>query len=289
VSIFDQVLDGVVAELDPLRAAAWAESERFTLKRYMGERFNVEDAETRGVAGRTPAVLVALVGDRPVRTTIGGRRALNELTLQAICASDSHRSKDDRAVVLSMVADVRKQLGGRRLGLPIQPLRYSGIDVVAEHEKLFAYAARFTARYRVSYAKDPGADLLLAADGQIGAPLDPLVGPPAPTLSVNGTAGTASYGYDLQVQRSGSLTDFGPWASVHTAPNALGGANSIGVTWPAQAGAVAYRLRRRWSPAGGPAVGVIYTGGATSFIDDGTVAGDGNVAPVHGVALQETF
>jgi hypothetical protein len=61
------------------------------------------------------------------------------------------------------------------------------------------------------------------------------------------------------------------------------------VTWPAQAGAVAYRLRRRWSPAGGPAVGVIYTGGATSFIDDGTVAGDGNVAPVHGVALQETF
>jgi hypothetical protein len=289
VSIFDQVLDGMVTELDPLRAAAWAQSDRFTLKRYMGEKFNVEDAETRGVAGRTPAVLVALAGDRPVRTTMGGRRALNELTVLAICASDSHRSKDDRAVVLSMVADVRHQLGGRHLGLPIQPLRYGGLDVVAEHEKLFAYAARFTARYRVSYAKDPGADLLLAADGQIGPPLDPLVGPPAPQITVNGVPGSARYGYDLQVQRSGSLTDFGPWAAVHNAPNTLGGANSIRVTWPAQAGAVAYRLRRRWSPAGGPVVGAIYTGAATSFIDDGTVAGNGNVEPVHGVAIQETF
>jgi hypothetical protein len=76
---------------------------------------------------------------------------------------------------------------------------------------------------------------------------------------------------------------------VHDAPEVLGGGKAINVTWPAQAGATAYRLRRRWSPAGGPAPGVIYTGTATHFIDDGTVAGDGNVEPVHGVGIQETF
>jgi hypothetical protein len=61
------------------------------------------------------------------------------------------------------------------------------------------------------------------------------------------------------------------------------------VSWPAYPGAIAYVLRRRWSPAGGPAPGVIYTGTATSFTDNGTVAGDGNTAPVHGVSIEETF
>ena len=290
MSIFDQVLDGVVAELDPLRAAAWTAGKRLTLKRYGGERFNVEDAEQRGVAGRTPAVLVALAGDRPVRTTIGGKRALMEMTVLAICCSDSARSKDDRTdVVDDMVADVRKQLGGRRLGLPIQPIRYGGLVVVAEHEKLFAHAARFTARYRVDYSKDPGDGHLLSAEGQIVPPFDPAVGPTAPTLTVNGTPGAARYGYDLQVQYSGSRSDFSPWAAVHNAPDVLGGGNTIGVSWPAYPGAIAYVLRRRWSPTGGAAPGVIYTGPATSFIDNGTVAGTGDNAPVHGVALKETF
>jgi hypothetical protein len=286
------IRDAVIAQLGQLVPGAGqpltADKPVRTLQRYVGAEFQVTEGLKRGIAGRTPALRVRWAGARAIRTTIGRKLQRVEANISVIVASDSHRSKDDRDVS-GLAGSVQELVAGRRFGLAISPMLWRGTDTVRDEESLLALAVVFTTRYWADYSIDPGADLLLAADGQVVPPLDPLVGPPAPTLTVNGVSGTARYGYDLQVQRIGSLTDFGPWAAVHTAPDTLGGGNSIGVSWPAQDGAIAYTLRRRWTPAGGPAVGVIYTGSGTSFTDDGTVAGDGNVAPVHGVGIQETF
>lgn len=259
-----------------------------TLQRYVGAEFQVVEGNRRGIAGRTPALRVRWAGARGIRATISRRRQRVEATISVIVASDIHRSKDDRDMT-SLAESVQKLVAGKSLGLNMAKLMYRTTDTLRDEDSLMALAVVFTTRYWAEYTVDPGADLLLAADGQIIPPLDPLLGPPAPQLTVNGVQGTAFYGYDLQVQLAGELTPFGLWTSVDNAPATLGGGDSISVTWPAVAGAVGYRLRRRWSPTGGPAVGVIYTGPATSFIDDGAVAGDGNVAPVEGVALKETF
>lgn len=286
------IRDAVIAQLGQLVVATGqavtADKPVRTLQRYVGAEFNVNEGLKRGIANRTPAVRVRWAGARAIRMTIGRRLQRVEATIGVVVASDSHRSKDDRDVT-PIAQQVQQLVGGRRFGLAISPMLWRSTDTLRDEETLLALLVQFTTRFWFDYSVNPGTDLLLEADGQIVPPLDPLAGPPAPTLTVNGVPGTARYGYDLQVQRTGSLTDFGPWTAVHNAPNTLGGGNTIGISWPAQAGAIAYKLRRRWSPLGGPAAGVIYTGGATSFIDNGSVVGDGNVAPIHGVGIQETF
>lgn len=293
---YDQVLDGVVAQLQPLVALTGQPltTTRFlhVAQRFMGSKFDIGEALKRGVAGRTPAVLVIFDGETVIRRTLGRKRERDQLSILVACVSDTRRSLDDRKVVLPMLRAVKQQLGGRKLGLDIHPLAYAGTVILAETADATAYAARFTTRYWADYTKDPGTGRMLAVDGQIVSGVPPLgeapAAPPAPFLAVTGAPGTAWYAYDLQAHYAGSLSEFGPWASVSTAPDVLGGAAGITVSWAPMAGATAYSLRRRGGPAG-VSLGVIYTGTATSFVDDGTVIGDGDIAPVHGVGLAETF
>jgi hypothetical protein len=289
------IRDAVIAQLsDQLWAgtggAVSADKPVRTVQKYVGAEFQVVEGQKRGIAGRTPALRVRWAGTRGIRSTISRRLRRVETMIAVIVASDSHRSKDDRDNITVLAeATVPRLVAGRSYGMNISKLELRSVETMRDEDTLLAVAAVFTTRYWVDMSKDPGGDLMLSADGQIVPPLDPLVGPTAPTLTVHGAAGSRYLAYDLQVKYSGSLSDFSPWASVHNAPNALGGANNVGVSWPAYPGATGYVLRRRWSAAGGPTEGVIYTGTATSFTDDGTVAGDGNTAPPHGVELKETF
>lgn len=289
------VRDAVIAQLGQLLAPVGqpptTDKPVRTLQRYVGAEFQVKEGLKRGIAGRTPALRVRWAGTRGIRGTIGRRRKRVETAISVIVASDSHRSKDDRDVT-PLAETVQKMVSGRRFGFSMAPMSWTRTETLRDEEDLLALEVLFTTRYWVDNTIDPGADLLLSADGQIvaGVPSDDeLGGPTAPTLTVNGVPGAARYGYDLQVQYSDRITEFSPWAAVHNAPDALGGGNSVGVSWSAYPDAILYVLRRRWSPAGGPAPGVIYTGIVTSFTDDGTVAGDGNIAPVHGVSIEETF
>lgn len=283
---YDQVLNGMVTRLQPLTLAAGGSFH--VAKRYMGERFDEQEFSLRGVAGRCPAVLVAFSGERSFRTTIGRRRDRVEATFLAICVSDSHRSKDDRAAVLGMLYAVRKQLGDTKLGLAISPLRYGGVVVVAEAEMFFAYAVRFVTRYSVDYTINPGGDVILSADGQIVYPvLAPLA---SPVVAIVGAPGAAVYAYDVQALFSGGpSSDFSAWTEVTNAPNALSVTNKLTIMWQPVAGASGYVLRRRWSPAGGPTAGVIYTGTATTFTDDGSVAGTGRNLPERGIDYHGAF
>lgn len=291
---YDQVADGMVAQLAatlqaPGTGVTVDKPLRF-VKRFMGRKFTADDFGRQGGAGRTPGVFITFESEKPIRKTIGRRRDKVEAAFLAICVSDLHRNKDDRKVVLETIGSVRKQLGARKLGLSMQPLVYAGIAELIESDKLHAYAARFTTRYWVDYTKDPGPDLLLEADGTIFDPADPLLAgaaAPAPNLAIHGAAGTANIAYELQVlYGTNPRSDWSPWARVTTAPNVLSVANSVIATWAAMPNATGYRLRRRW---GGPSQGVIFSGNALTFTDDGSVAGDGNVLPERGLNLDGDF
>lgn len=289
-TIRDAVIGQLAAQLVPSTGPITTDRPVRTVQKYVGAEFQVTEGQKRGIAGRTPAIRVRWAGIRGIRSTISRRMRRVEASIAVIVASDSARSRDDRDVITVLAeSTVPRLVAGRSYGMNISKLELRSVDTLRDEDTLLAISVVFSTRYWIDLSKDPGGDHLLSADGQVVPPCDPTVGPTAPILTVHGTPGTARYGYDLQVQYSGSLSDFSPWAAVHDAPDALGGGNNIGVSWPAYPGAIAYVLRRRWSPVGGPAPGVIYTGIATSFTDDGAVVGDGNTAPVHGVALKETF
>jgi hypothetical protein len=169
----DDILDGMVAALASITAdednPVSAERPLYTVDRYMGELGSVE-AFKRGVAGRTPAVRVAFVSDRSVRTTIGRRVDLVEATFVAAVFSDTVKSKDDRKRLLGVCAQVQGLLGARRLGLEIKGLRHRGTTEFPALEHCTAYGVQFVTRYRVSYVKDPGDNKLLSTEGSIFIP-----------------------------------------------------------------------------------------------------------------------
>jgi hypothetical protein len=181
----DQILAGMVAGLASLVPA---EGQAITAAKYVrvvaryggkldpGSQIATmsisDETLQRGVAGRTPAVLIGFDGERRVRTVISRRRDYVEGTYMAVCCRDSERSRDDRKGVMAVSEDVRRLLGARKLGLAIQPLRYAGTRTVRDDEKLLAIAAVFTTRYWVDYTIEPGADVVESAAGEIVAPAE---------------------------------------------------------------------------------------------------------------------
>lgn len=284
----------MVTNLAPLLLTAPSPGPLRFVKRYAGEKFDAEQFGDRGGAGRTPGVFVAFAGERPIKTTISRRRDKVELTALAICVNDSRRSRDDRKALFTIVRSVEKQLGDTKLGgLAIKPLRYGGIQTLAENDIVYAWGVRFLTQYWIDYTVDPGSAVMQEADGQLVYPPGALlVGPsaPAPAVAVVGTPGAARYAYDLQVlYGTAPQSDWSPWTAIATAPSPLSSVNKLTITWGAVAGATGYRLRRRWTPAGGPTAGVIFTGSALTFTDDGSVAGDGNVLPERGLTYDGDF
>lgn len=288
------ILDAMVTALEPMRAQAPAPTTvRYlrVLKRYMGEKFTVDEFSSQGGAGRTPGVFVRFDGERPFRGTVGGRRKRVEAHVGVVAVSDNRRDRDSRSIVLDTLADARRRLLGRSFGLDISSLVYASEKVVVENDNLYAYAHVYMTRYSVNPTIDAGGALMLEADGQIvGTPLDNgPSSPPAPSLAVNGVAGTSRYSYDVQyLDASGVYSPWSPWSSTNAGSAVLTGVNSITASWSAVAGATQYRLRRRWAPAG-VTTGIIYTGALLTFIDTGAIVANGIVEPSRGVTYDGDF
>lgn len=171
----DAILDGMVAALSDVTAEAGGavSTERYlySAARYMGELRN-EEAFKRGVAGRCPAVRVAFVSDRSLRTAVGRRVDRVEGTFVAIVLSDSSKSKDDRDTLLRLSEKVQRLLAARALGLAISPLRHRATNEVAGAEHAMAYGVTFSTRYRVDYTIDPGTTAMETATGDVHTPDD---------------------------------------------------------------------------------------------------------------------
>ena len=79
-----------------------------------------------------------------------------DVTFLAICASDSHRSRQDRDRLFGVLRDVRRLLVGRRLGLTdISPLAYRGILTLVEKPQIFAYAAKLETTLHYDWTRPP--------------------------------------------------------------------------------------------------------------------------------------
>ncbi len=171
----DAILDGMVAALANVTAvtgeALSDDRYLYSTGRYMGE-LGSEEAFKRGVAGRCPAVRVAFVSDRSLRTTIGRRVDYIEGTFAVVVFSDSSKSKDDRDSLLRTSEKVQKLLGARSLGLEIKPLRHRATGEIAAVEHCTAYNVTFSTRYRVDYTIDPGTDVMQSASGEVLQPVD---------------------------------------------------------------------------------------------------------------------
>jgi phage gp37-like protein len=168
----DEIMDGMVTALaslttdpgEPLTSTAYVHK----IGRFAGRLDTTDEAFQRGVAGRTPAVLVGYEGERTKYNTIGRRTSRVEGDFVAVCVLDAARARDDRKAIYSVVEDVRRLLSARRLSLEISPLRYSGDSTVRDDERMLAIAARFTTRYRVDVTKtNVDYDDMTEASGEI--------------------------------------------------------------------------------------------------------------------------
>lgn len=274
----DDILDGMVDALatvtpdtgDPVSD----EKPFYSVARYMGE-LGSEEAFKRGVAGRCPAVRMAFVSDRSLRSTIGRRVDYVEGSFVAVIFSDSMRGKDDRATLLELSETVQRLLGARRLGLDISPLRHrSTAEFPAPIENCTAYGVQFATRYRVSYAVDPGDDTMDSATGEIvnnETTLSPR--PHAPTLTVVGDAGTTSRTYlIIGLDADGLPTLRGDAATITDSPDVLDTDNYVHLAWPAVEGAASYQIHRTVSPADPATIGLIGTATLLVFNDTGIAA-----------------
>jgi hypothetical protein len=166
----DAILDGIVTALEDVTAAVDlpVSSTRYlhSVGRYMGE-LSSEEAFRRGVAGRCPAVRVAFVSDRSLRTVIGRRLDYIEATFACVVFSDNAKSKDARETLLRTTEKVQKLLASRALGLEIKPLRHRATAEIGAIEHCTAYNVTFSTRYRVDYTINPGLDVMQTATGDV--------------------------------------------------------------------------------------------------------------------------
>jgi len=166
---WEQILAGMIAELTPVLNVDGTDPTKYLrqLDVYVGQFEGEEGMVQGGIAGRTPAVLVDLAGEKSLHSTVARNFDHVEGTFLAICATDVHRTRKDRERLFAVMRDVRRRLGGRRLGLQISGLRYDGLVVVAERPQLLAYGVKFTTRYHVDLTRSTSNDLLLETTGTI--------------------------------------------------------------------------------------------------------------------------
>jgi hypothetical protein len=174
----DGVLTGMMAALAtiaPVTGVALAGTHYLrVLDRYVAgtitgvnaEKINDKLLMVNGAAGRTPAVLVDYLGDRPIRTTVGYKSARTESTYIAICVADPKRVNREKAVgtvpgIFEVAADVQRLLASRRFGFNMAPLRYTGIAVIAETPGAYAWGVKFLSQRHVDYTKKAAYDTLL--------------------------------------------------------------------------------------------------------------------------------
>jgi hypothetical protein len=177
------VLAAMMAQLGALKApSSGVTSTQYlrVLDRYVAGTITGVDSQNvdskmmllgAGVAGRTPAVLIDYVGDRPIRTTIGYKVAKVESTYIAICVADPKRPNREAPVgavpgIFQVCEDVRVLLGSRAFGFNMQPLRFAGIAVLAEKPEAYAWGVKFTSRRHVDYTKKGPFDTLLTVNDQ---------------------------------------------------------------------------------------------------------------------------
>lgn len=291
----DQIMDGMVTALAPIRYVdgAGLTSTRYVHKlgRYAGKLDTTEETFQRGVAGRTPAIVVGYENERTLHTTIGHKTARVEATFNAVCIVDAARPRDDRKTVYAMVEDARRLLGSRHLGLGIAPLRYVGDQTIQDDEKMLAIAARFVTRYRVDFTKDPGADVIEEVEGDIvnaENTLSTLVH--APAIAIQGTPGTTGYGWALvAVDADGLRSLISETATTTTGPATLNGTDFARLTWAAAENAATYEIHRVESSGSPATLGLIGTTALLTFDDTGLAPSEDTAPEQVHVALDLTF
>jgi hypothetical protein len=177
------VLNAMLAELAPLAPIAPSSItdvaylrvlERYVAGSVTGDQVAKVDSKTlmiNGLAGRTPAVLVDYIGDRPLRATIGYKTAKVESTYIAICVADPARPNREKPVgavpgIFQVCEDVRVRLGSRDFGFNMQPLVFAGIVVLAETPGAYAWGVKLTSRRHVNYTKATSGELLLTVNAE---------------------------------------------------------------------------------------------------------------------------
>lgn len=167
----DQILDAVVDAISVLVPSTGtgivAARPLHFVKRYMGE-LSTPEAQQRGAVGRTPCAFVAHERTRYIRTTISRRVDRVETTIAVFVCSDAWRDRNDRSVLFAPAEMIKQAvIGARRLGLAIQPFKYSETVKMIDHEKLLMEAVRFTTRHRVDYTTEANYDRMLEVEGEV--------------------------------------------------------------------------------------------------------------------------
>jgi hypothetical protein len=271
----DQILDGMVTALATVTAGVGvpvsATRYLYSAQRYMGGEFTTQEAQERGLAGRTPAVRVSFVETRTIRTTIGRRRDLVEDTYGVYAGTDIQRGRDSRKSLLAAMDGVNNLLGSRALSLGVKPLRRVDSRPYIDNDKLLVYLDKYTTRYRVDYTKDPGNDVIEDAHGSIvNAKVAHTSIPTAPTLTRIGAAGATTWAYAVVgIDAAGLRTLISPTASIANGAAVLNGTDKVQVSWLAYPGIATYELHRMTAGGTPNTLGLIGTTALLTLTDTG--------------------
>ncbi|MBT9156976.1 MAG: hypothetical protein DDT37_01979 [Firmicutes bacterium] len=105
-----------------------------------------------------------------------------------------------------------------------------------------------------------------------GLIVTPITSPAAPTVSVQGTAGTTTYGYRVTARSRVGETLASPETTITTGNATLSATNFNRITWTAVPGAVDYRVWRTFSGGTPATTGVIATTAVLTVDDTGLAA-----------------
>jgi phage gp37-like protein len=303
VTTYAQIRDGIKACLVGKIAPAQGQSMDATMYvRRVDDYFGQLEDPTmlEEVASLTPAVLVAFAGEKPLpRTTIGRRMIQVQSSFAAICIVDMPTHRQTKGAQLEqLVGDVQRLVASRKFDAGMEGLEFGGVTIYETLDRnadfLIAYAVVFSCVRHVDVTKPiPGAPIK-RFDGHhaLVRPGLPAV-PPKPALVVSGGANGRVYAYQVVAEYAdGSVSNpsFPGWTI--NGPDTLG-AQTITVSWAAQANAVRYHVYRRTTEAtsGNAATrGKVATvnAPATQLVDNGLV-GDGVVPSYRGVNLTKVL
>ena len=265
-SVLDEIVDQVIANLCPDDGDPVSTTRPvYVAQRFMGN-VRSEDALKRGIAGRTPAVLVSHAGSKSIKTTIGRRVDRVESEFSLVVCSDRQDGRDERKVLLPIVESVRSLVGARAYDQPMSPLRWTKTDTLFDSDQLLALAVSFTSRHRVDYTIQPDPEETMdSATGSILAGDFTLFC----TLETAGTAGGTIYAYRVDGIDDEGARYTGQACRIETGAATLTSTNYITITWEAVDGMASYEVVRIESDGIPATVGTIGATALLTFDDTG--------------------
>lgn len=238
----------------------------YLAQRYTGAEFKVDESFKRGIAGRTPALLVHHAGDKSIKTTVGRRVDRVESTIRVIVCTDAQTEKDRRSAIIDVTESVRNKIGARAFLLPIQPMRWQSTTTLHDSDSMLAIGVSFTTRHRVDYTVDPGADEIVTVGGEIEQ------GSVVVTIANEGTAGTSTWTYTvIALNADGDRVAAGS-ITTDTGAATLTGTNFNRLEWEALEEASTYQVLRTAHGTSPATDGLIATTAFLTVDDTGLAA-----------------